>query len=110
MSNFFIWLIRKQRSERTRFFRASRNGTIRIYRIIKWLDLIEKWDFYQVFIWKKAHIFVYLAKIGGVKFPEKVNKNATTHNNFFLDYLNEFSEVYINFNNKFEILVKNETV
>ena len=65
------------------FDSMSRNGTIRIYRIIKWLDLIEKWDFYQVFIWKKAHIFVYLAKIGGVKFPEKVNKNATTHNNFF---------------------------
>ena len=28
------------------FNRMSRNGTIRIYRIIKWINNIQKWDFH----------------------------------------------------------------
>ena len=61
----------------------TRNGTIRIYRIIKWINFIQKWDFYKIFIRKKAHIFLYLAKIGRAKFPEILPRNAMQDDEFF---------------------------
>ena len=39
------------------FYSMSRIGFIHLFGIIKWLDFIQKWDFYNTFITKKAHIF-----------------------------------------------------
>ena len=61
----------------------SRNGFIHLFGIIKWINCIQKWDFYKIFIRKKAHIFLYLAKIGGAKFPEILPKNAMQDDEFF---------------------------
>ena len=39
-----------------------------------------------MFIRKKAHIFLYLAKIGGAKFPKILLRNATHDDDFFLQF------------------------
>ena len=40
----------------------------------------------------------------------KIKIFSANYSRVSLDYLNNFSKIYINFNNKFEMLVKNETV
>ena len=85
----------------------TRNGTIRIYRIIKWINFIQKWDFYKIFIRKKARIFLYLAKIGGAKFPKILLRNATRDDDFFCQFEAKKIIIFSKLHGFMQNLVKN---
>ena len=55
------------------FDSVSRIGTIHIYRIIKWTNFIQKWDFHldkRDIYYEKAHIFDIWHEIGELNSPK----------------------------------------
>ena len=59
---------------------------------------------------QKTHVFLDLAKIGRIKFPKIIVKNATIFVSFFLIRLYTFHEIFLNIDIKIDFLVKNQIV
>ena len=57
------------------FNSTSRNGFIHLFGIIKWLDFIQKWDFYNIFITKK-HTFLYIWPKVEYWIPQDITKKC----------------------------------
>ena len=65
--------------------------------------------FISILIQKSTH-FLYLAKIGRVKFPKIIVKNATIFVSFFSIRLYTFHKIFLNIDIKIDFLVKNQIV
>ena len=57
------------------FYSMSRIGFIHLFGIIKWLDFIQKWDFYNIFITKK-HTFFYIWPKVEYWIPQNITKKC----------------------------------
>ena len=89
------------------FESMTRNGTIRIYRIIKWINFFQKCGFHFCRCMYFYEIFYFWPKLA-VKFPQNVSQKCHVGWQKYLHFMNIILKIFSNSNYSSQMLVKND--